>query len=218
MDFISKQATVPKLYPILDTETLARRGCAVSTAAEAMLEGGARILQFRHKGHYSRSVFKEAECVAALAREAGALFIIDDRADIALLLDAGLHVGQDDLPPCDARRLIGPGRILGFSTHNPAQLAAAGSDPLDYVAFGPVFATRSKQNPDPVVGLAGVAAAKEHTRFPLVAIGGITHANAAEVLAAGADSLAVIHDILPETCTFQSLRARMEEWHQVVKA
>ncbi len=126
MDFISKHATVPKLYPILDTEALARRGCAVETAAEAMLESGARILQFRHKGHYSRAVFEQAERVAALVRRAGALFIIDDRADIALLLDAGLHVGQDDLPPCDARRLIGPGRMLGFSTHNPAQFARRG--------------------------------------------------------------------------------------------
>jgi thiamine-phosphate pyrophosphorylase len=217
MDFISKHAILPKLYPILDTETLARRGCGVLTAAQAMLEGGARILQFRHKGHFSRPVFKDAECIAVLAREAGATFIVDDRADIAMLLDAGLHVGQDDLPPRDARRLIGPGRMLGFSTHNPAQLAAAGSEPLDYVAFGPVFATRSKENPDPVAGLAGLAEAKEQTRFPLVAIGGITRANAREVLAAGADSLAVIHDILPETCTFQTLRARMEEWHQVVR-
>ncbi len=188
------------------------------TAAEAMLEGGARILQFRHKGHYSRPVFKQAECVAALARKAGALFIIDDRADIAMLLDAGLHVGQNDLPPCDARRLIGPERVLGFSTHNPAQLAAAGSEPLDYVAFGPVFATRSKQNPDPVVGLAGIAEArKQWTRTPLVAIGGITRTNAREALAAGADSLVVIQDILPETCTFQSVRARMEEWLQAVR-
>jgi thiamine-phosphate pyrophosphorylase len=217
MDFISRHATLPKLYPILDTEALARRGCALETTAEAILESGARILQLRHKGHYSRAVFEQAERVAALARRAGALFIIDDRADIALLLDAGLHVGQDDLPPCDARRLIGPGRTLGFSTHNPAQFAAAASEPVDYVAFGPVFSTRTKQNPDPVVGLAGLAEAKRQARFPLVAIGGITRANALDVLAAGADSLAVIQDILPESCTFQNLRARMEEWHQLVR-
>lgn len=181
-----------------------------------MLEGGARILQFRHKGHFSRAVFEQAERVAALCRNAGALFLIDDRADIALLLDAGLHIGQDDLAPRDARRLLGPGRILGFSTHSAAQLAAAAAEPVDYLALGPIFSTRSKQNPDPVVGLAGLAAAKKEAGLPLVAIGGITRDNALEVLAAGADSLAVIHDILPETCTFSTVRARMEEWQRLV--
>jgi thiamine-phosphate pyrophosphorylase len=209
---------LPRVYPILDIQTLARRGCAVEAAAEAMLEGGAGILQFRHKGHYSRAVFPQAERVAALARQAGATFIVDDRADIALLLDAGLHLGQDDLAPSDARRLLGPGRILGFSTHNAVQLAAAAVEPADYLAFGPIFATRSKENPDPVVGLAGLSQAKKGAcPLPLVAIGGITRANALDVLRAGADSLAVIRDILPETCTFLSVRARMEEWQKLVK-
>lgn len=194
---------------------MARRGCAVETAAAAMLEGGAGILQFRHKGHFSRMVFEQAERVAALCRAAGALFLIDDRADVAVLLDAGLHIGQDDLAPRDARRLIGPGRILGFSTHNAAQLAAAAGEPVDYLALGPIFATRSKQNPDPLVGLAGLAEAKKQACL-LVAIGGIRRENALEVLAAGADSVAVIHDILPETCTFATVRARMEEWQRLV--
>jgi thiamine-phosphate pyrophosphorylase len=207
---------LPRVYPILDTDTLARRECAIETAAEAMLEGGAGILQFRHKGHYSRALFDQAERVAALARRAGALFLIDDRADIALLLDAGLHVGQDDLPPRDARRLLGPDRILGFSTHNPEQLAAAAAEPVDYLAFGPVFATRSKQNPDPAVGLAALRGV-EKAAGRLVAVGGITRANALEVFAAGADSVALIHDILPETCTFSTVRARMEEWQRLVK-
>ena len=205
------------MYPILDIETLARRGCAVEAAAEAMIEGGAGILQFRHKGHYSRAVFEQAERVAALARQAGATFIIDDRADIALLLDAGLHVGQDDLAPRDARRLLGPGHILGFSTHNATQLGEAVAEPVDYLAFGPIFATRSKENPDPAVGLGSLQQAKQEARLPLVAIGGITRANALDVLRAGADSLAVIRDILPETCTFLNLRARMEEWQKLVK-
>ena len=208
---------LPRVYPILDTETLARRGCAVETAAEAMLEGGAGILQFRHKGHYSRAVFEQAERVAALARRAGALFLIDDRADIALLLDAGLHIGQDDLPPCDARRVLGAGRILGFSTHDPEQVAAAVAEPVDYLGFGPVFATRSKQDPGPVAGLRALREAKRKASLPLVAIGGITRANALEVLAAGAESVALIHDILPETCTFSTVRARMEEWQRLLK-
>jgi len=207
---------LPRLYPILDTASLAQRDCAVETAARAMLEGGARILQFRHKGHYSRALFEEAERVAELCRRAGALFVIDDRADIALLLDAGLHVGQDDLPPQDARRLLGPGRMLGFSTHNAAQFAAALDEPVDYLAFGPIFPTASKENPDPVVGLETLRQLPADR--PLVAIGGIRRANALRILAAGAGCLAVINDLLPETCTFETLRARMEEWQKLVRA
>ncbi len=184
-----------------------------------MLEGGARILQFRHKGHYTRSLFERAECVARLCRQAGAQLIVDDRADIALLLDAGLHVGQEDLPPQDARRLLGPERLLGFSTHSPAQFAAAEQEPLDYMAFGPVFPTRSKEKPDPVVGLAPLpelAARAHRLGRPLVAIGGITRGNARRVLEAGADSVAVISDLLPESCTLETVRARMEEWQRLV--
>jgi thiamine-phosphate pyrophosphorylase len=203
---------LPRIYPILDTETLARRGCPPEAAALALLQGGARILQFRHKGHYSRAAFEQAERVAAHCRAAGVPLIVDDRADIALLLDAGLHLGQSDLPPRDARRLLGPARILGFSTHNPQQLAAALAEPVDYLGFGPIFPTRSKENPDPVIGLRSLQELKKQAGLPLVAIGGITRDNALDVLAAGADSVAVIHDILPETCTFSSLRARMEEW------
>jgi len=210
--------TLPRLYPILDTATLARHACPVVTAAEAMLTGGAGILQFRHKGHFSRGVFEQAERVAALCRRAGALFIVDDRADIALLLDAGLHVGQDDLPPENARRLLGPGRILGFSTHNQAQFALALAAPADYLAFGPVFPTATKEDPDPVVGLAELARMRRMTDRPLVAIGGITRYNALEVLAAGADSVAVIGDLYPEPCTPEAVHARMEAWQRLVKA
>jgi thiamine-phosphate pyrophosphorylase len=142
---------------------------------------------------------------------------VDDRADIAMLLGAGLHVGQEDLPPADARRLIGPGRILGLSTHNAEQFAAAAREPVDYLAIGPIFATRSKANPDPVVGTTGVKALGR-CRVPLVAIGGITRANALEVLEAGADSVAVIHDILPNDCTYEGLRQRIEEWQRLVKS
>lgn len=212
---------VPLVYPILDMDSLTYAAVDPVAAAGALLEAGARILQFRHKGHYTREVFEKARSIAGLCRCAGAAFIIDDRADIALILDAGLHVGQDDLPPADARRLAGPACRLGFSAHNPAQFAAALAEPVDYVAIGPVFATRSKANPGPVVGLEGLRALAHlrasAPRLPLVAIGGITRASARDVLAAGADSVAVIHDILPENCTFASLRARMEEWLQLVK-
>jgi len=209
---------LPRVYPILDTAALARRGCEVPAAAQALLDGGARILQFRHKGHFSRAVFDQAECVAALCRAAGALFIVDDRADVAMLLDAGLHVGQDDLAPADARRLIGLRRVLGFSTHNAAQLSAAAAEPADYLAFGPVFPTASKLNPDPVAGLAALALAKAAASRPLVAIGGITRATAPDVFRAGADSVAVIHDLLPEPCTPALIRERMEEWQRLATA
>ncbi len=208
---------LPRLYPIADTGLLARAGCPVETAVRAMLDGGARILQFRHKGRYTRQVFAEAERAAQLCRAAGALFIIDDRADIALLLDAGLHVGQDDLAPQDARRLIGPSRVLGFSTHNERQLRAAVTEPVDYLAFGPIFGTASKDKPDPVVGVDELRRLRPLAARPLVAIGGITRDTALQVLQAGADSLAVIGDLLPETCTYETLRARMEQWQQLVR-
>ncbi len=203
---------LPRVYPILDTELLARRSSSLSDAAAAFLDAGAGILQIRHKGHWSRDIFAEAELVARLAREAGATLIINDRADIAMLLDAGLHIGQDDLSPRAARRLIGPDAVLGFSTHNAAQLAAAGGEPVTYLAFGPVFQTASKQNADPVTGLDELRRCRALVEQPLAAIGGITLENAADVLAAGADSVAVISALLPERSTSVSLRERMEEW------
>jgi thiamine-phosphate pyrophosphorylase len=209
---------LPRIYPILDGETLDARGIPIETAAAAFIDGGAGILQIRHKGHWSRDVFASAQKVAALCRERGALLIVNDRADIALLLQAGLHVGQDDLAPRDARRLIGPDAILGFSSHNPRQLCAAGGEPVDYVALGPVFQTGSKRNPDPVVGLDELRRCRALLDKPLVAIGGITLETAPAVLAAGADSVAVIGGLIPETPAAQSLRKRMEEWQLLAKA
>ena len=207
--------TLPRVYPILDTEALAARGVALETAASAFLDGGAGILQIRHKGHWSRDLFAAAQQVSRLCREAGALLIVNDRADLALLLDAGLHVGQDDLPPRDARKLLGPELVIGFSSHNVAQLCAAGGEPVDYVALGPVFPTASKQNPDPTIGVDEIRRCRALVDKPLVAIGGITLANAGDVLRAGADSVAVIAGLLPEPPTAQSLRRRMEEWRQL---
>ena len=128
--------------------------------------------------------------MARLCRENGTLLIVDDRADFALLLEAGLHVGQDDLSPRDARKLIGTEATLGYSSHNMGQLAAAGGEPVDYVAIGPIFATASKRNPDPVVGVDELGRLRPMIDQPLVAIGGITMENAPEVWSAGADSVA----------------------------
>ena len=208
---------LPRIYPILDTESLDRRAIALETAAAAFLEGGAGILQIRHKGHWSRGFFACARNVARLCREAGAVLMINDRADFALLLEAGLHVGQDDLPPREARRLMGPEGTIGFSSHNPAQLSAAGGEPVDYVALGPVFATGTKLNPDPVTGTEEIRRCRSLIEKPLVAIGGITLENALSVWRAGADSVAVIAGLLPDSATAQSLRERMEQWQQLVK-
>jgi thiamine-phosphate pyrophosphorylase len=209
---------LPRVYPILDTELLASRGTGVEVAAAAFLDGGAGILQFRHKGHWSREIYAVAEGVARLCREAGAQLIVNDRADFAMLLGAGLHVGQDDLAPRDARTLVGPEAILGYSSHNAGQLSVAGGEPVDYVALGPIFATVSKRNPDPVVGVEELRRCRPLIEKPLVAIGGITMENAAAVLRAGADSLAILSGLLPESVSARSLRERMEEWQGLVRA
>ncbi len=180
-----------------------------------MLASGARLLQIRNKEHWAREVFDEARCVAELCAKHGAELIVNDRADFAMLLGAGLHVGQDDLAPADARGLIGTGRTLGFSTHHLEQLRAGAKEPVDYVALGPIFGTSNKENPDPVVGLEKLAEWRGLTSKPLVAIGGITRESARAVLDAGADSLAVIGDLLPETCDAVSIARRFEEWMRI---
>lgn len=186
---------LPAFYPILDAET-------ANGGAEALLEAGATIIQFRHKGFFSRKEFEQAKQIAKLCRAASALFVVNDRADIAKLLDAGLHLGQDDLAPADARRILPAPSVIGFSTHNEQQLLAGNSEPVDYLAIGPIFPTRSKLNPDPLVGLDRLRALRKLTQKPLVAIGGITRESAPQVFEAGADSVAVISDLFP----------RPEEW------
>jgi thiamine-phosphate pyrophosphorylase len=209
---------LPRVYPIVDTESLSARHISLETAAAAFLEGGAGILQIRHKAHWTRAIFESTRVIARLCREAGATFVVNDRADIAMLVDAGVHVGQDDLTPRDVRKLIGSEPVLGYSSHNMQQLCAAGGEPVDYVAFGPVYPTASKQNPDPVVGLDEIRRCRPLLEEPLVAIGGITLENAQSVLDAGADSLAVIAGLIPALPTAQSLRERMEQWQQLLKA
>jgi len=204
--------TLPRVYPILDTASLARLNCDPIHAAEGFLEGGAKILQFRHKSFWDRAGFERAKTIATLCRQANALFVVNDRADYARLLNAALHVGQDDLVPADARTVIGPEAILGFSTHNPTQLTAPETDPADYLAFGPLFPTTSKERPDPTVGIYALRAIRHLTKKSIVAIGGITRDNAYYCWSAGADSVAVISDLLPQPCTRSTISARMAEW------
>lgn len=210
-------STHRQIYPILDCETLRARGCSAIEAAKAMLDAGAEILQYRHKYFWSREVLAEAERVGELCRARGALFMINDRADYAKLLGAGVHLGQDDLPPRAARTLLGAGAVIGYSTHNAAQLAAAAAEPVDYVALGPIFATGSKRNPDAIVGVGSLREWRSLIPQPLVAIGGITRDNAAEVWSAGADMVAVIGDVFPAVCDAESIRERMGEWQRLTQ-
>lgn len=177
-------------------------------AARQILDAGARILQLRHKQFFSNEALDQAERIARLCQAAKATFIVNDRADIAALLGAGVHLGQEDLAPSAARRVLKTGPI-GFSTHNAAQLRAAAEEPADYLAIGPIYATSSKENPDPVLGIDELRRLRPLTNRPLVAIGGITRANAREVLAAGADSVAVISDLYPDD---KNIHARAADW------
>ncbi len=185
-----------RLYPILDASCF-RQDAAMYAAAEELAGAGVTLLQYRNKSGHARQMLEHAR---ALKQSIGSRvkLIMNDRADlcVAAAFD-GLHIGQDDISPEAARRILGPDRWLGISTHNPQQIAEADRTDADYLAIGPVFDTSSKAKPDPVVGLEGVRRVREVTRKPLVAIGGITRANARSVIEAGADSVAVISDLLP---------------------
>jgi thiamine-phosphate pyrophosphorylase len=167
--------------------------------ADDLHSGGCTLLQYRNKAGNARRLLDDARELRSRLSKSVRL-IMNDRADLCLAAEfAGVHVGQDDLSPESVRSIIGPERWLGVSTHNPRQLKDADRTSADYVAIGPIFATSSKENPDPVVGLEGVRRARALTQKPLVAIGGITRANAASVIEAGADSVAVISDLLRDT-------------------
>lgn len=185
----------PFAYPIVDAGRL--RGRDPAFVVDSLARAGARLIQLRVKGLSDRRWLAMAGAALAAAHASGAHLVVNDRADIARIAGAdGLHVGQEDLTGTDARTVVGPGVLLGVSTHNLEQLGAAATEAVDYLAIGPVFPTRTKDNPDPVVGLEMVRRARAATPRPLVAIGGITRANARSVVEAGADGVAVISDLL----------------------
>lgn len=178
------------LYPIADADATSD----VVALADAILAGGARLLQLRVKSAPTGLFVALAGAVKARTDRAGARLIVNDRADVAQLVGAaGVHLGQDDLPPAAARAMLGADAIIGFSTHDLAQVdAALRAGAIDYLAFGPIFATASKRDPDPVQGVARLAAVRARCPLPLVAIGGIGARNLADVIAHGADAVAVI--------------------------
>jgi thiamine-phosphate pyrophosphorylase len=184
-----------RLYPIVDASCFPDER-ALFQFAEELLVAGVTLLQFRNKQRSPRQMLSQARQLRRIAGDRVRL-IMNDRADLCLAAGFdGVHVGQDDLPPEAVRRIVEKPLWIGVSTHNPEQLRRADQTGADYLAIGPVFATSSKANPDPVVGLDGVRAARALTRRPLVAIGGITRSNARSVIEAGADAVAVISDLL----------------------
>jgi thiamine-phosphate pyrophosphorylase len=188
---------VPPLYCIVDVDLCRARGLDADAVAEAMLRGGARLIQVRDKGSGAGDMLARVDRLVALARPRDALVIVNDRADVAWLAGAaGVHVGQDDLQPSHVRRIAGDRLAIGLSTHTPAQIDAAAGEPVDYIAVGPVFGTATKHTGYDPVGLDSIRNARAHTTLPIVAIGGITIHTAAEVLAAGASAVAVISDLL----------------------
>ncbi len=207
---------VPRLYPIVDAACFSSAE-DLADFAEALVAGGCTLLQYRNKSGNGRGMLEQARelrrrCRTGVYDPHEPRLIMNDRAD--LCLDAefdGVHVGQEDLSPESVRKIIGPDRWLGISTHNPEQLQEADRTSADYLAIGPVFSTSSKEKPDPVVGLEGVRRARQLTRKPLVAIGGITRANAFSVIEAGADSVAVISDLLREP------RKSAEEFFRILR-
>jgi len=231
---------LPPLYPILDAGFL-NDATRLVIVAEELAAAGVTLIQYRNKSGNTRMMLEQARelrrrliaqtpqsqnphPVAENATRVGhpalghpafgysVRLIMNDRADLCLAAEFdGVHVGHDDLSPEAVRKIIGPDRWLGVSTHSPEQVREADLTAADYLAIGPVFATSSKERPDPVVGLEGVRRARELTRKPLVAIGGITRANAASVIAAGADSVAVISDLVREP------RKSAEEFFRILR-
>jgi len=186
---------LPRIYPLTDVP-LSR----ISHAEQVKLLslGGASLIQLREKRVPPREFYEQAKKAVAVALSRGVQLLINDRIDVALAVGAaGVHLGQDDMPPEAARKLLGPNAVIGYSTHNIQQAIAATKLPIDYVAIGPIFATTTKSDTAPVLGLDGLRTVRQAIgTFPLVAIGGITHGNASKVIEAGADSVAVISALL----------------------
>jgi len=188
---------LPRVYPITSVEL---SGLTHAEQVRELAAGGATFVQLREKHKSSAEFYAEAREAVNVARQLGVKLIINDRVDVALAVNAdGVHLGQDDLPAEVARKLLGPTAIVGLSTHNVAQAAAARQLPIDYLAIGPIFPTQTKTDTEPVLGLDGVRAARRVIGdLPLVAIGGVTHENAAEVVTAGADCVALISGLVAD--------------------
>lgn len=191
------QCRLPRVYALSDVQL---SGFSHAEQVELLSIGGATFIQLREKEMPALEFYQEAKAAVAVAQGNGVELIINDRVDVALAVGAdGVHLGQDDLPPDAARKLLGPTAIVGYSTHNIDQALEAVRLPIDYLAIGPIFPTNTKSDTAPVLGLDGLRAVRRAIGdFPLVAIGGITHLNARNAIEAGADSVAVISALLSQ--------------------
>lgn len=203
--------SLPRLYAIIDAECAAGR--PAEEMVKALLAAGVRLFQYRDKRGSSRQILEAVERLLGMIRPEGGVLIVNDRADLALVAGAdGVHLGQEDLAPHLARRVLKAWQQVGASTHTVEQVLRADESSTDYIAFGPIFPTTSKEVPDPVVGLEGLALARQATAKPLVAIGGITLGNAGRVMEQGANSVAVISGLLEAV----DLEARAREFLKVL--
>jgi thiamine-phosphate pyrophosphorylase len=199
---------IPEIYPITDTRL---SGISHAEQVKRLIKGGAEFIQLRDKYSTPKDFYESASEALKIARKANVKLIINDRVDIALALKAdGVHLGQDDLPPASARKILGEQAIIGFSTHNIEQANTASKFPIDYIAFGPVFGTTTKETPDKTTGIEMIKNVREIVgEIPLVAIGGITLKNYQEVLDAGADSVAIISNLISDA---ENISRKMREF------
>jgi thiamine-phosphate pyrophosphorylase len=197
---------LPRLYAIVDEGLLELRGVAAGRIAEDLRTAGVQMLQYRNKVGGPQAILRRAAVIWEVFAGSGCRLMLNDRADLVVLADfGGVHVGQEDLSTEDARRVVGAKRWVGVSTHNEDQVRIADATSADYIAVGPVFATGTKLDAEPVIGLEGVRRARELTQKPIVAIGGITRENARSVTEAGADSVAVISGLFVEGETVEKV-------------
>jgi thiamine-phosphate pyrophosphorylase len=191
---MANRLALPPLYVILDAALLPSDPIELT---KKLLDAGARLFQYRNKTSSSRELLHASQALCMTVRQHGGTFLVNDRADISRLAGAsGVHLGQDDLSVAAARKVVGTDCLIGLSTHNSRQFAAAVDSSADYIAVGPIFPTIGKHNPDPVVGVDFIRTVRKLTTKPIVAIGGITLERTREVIDAGADSVAVISDML----------------------
>src|SRR3989338_5513833 len=195
MEMLKNKIQLPNIYPIIDISLISSD--KIGKTAQAVIDGGAKILQLRPKKLSSREFLETARIIRKITKDKGAVFIVNDRIDIALLTDSdGVHLGQDDLPVKEARRLLGNNKIIGYSTHNIREALEAKKLPVDYISFGPIFATKTKEDAQTPKGLKGLDEVMKAVKIPIVAIGGITETNMAHVLKQGVESVAMISEIL----------------------
>ena len=189
------QVLIPIIYPIIDSSLVTLDN--IGKTAEAIIDGGAKILQLRAKSLSSKEFLETARIIRKITKDKGTVFIVNDRVDIALLTDAdGVHLGQGDLPVKEARRLLGNNKIIGYSTHNLREALEAVRLPVDYISFGPIFPTKTKEDAQTPKGLKLLSEVRKAVEIPIVAIGGITETNMVYVLKEGVEGVAMISEIL----------------------